>query len=375
MIRALLWLILLATIAVALALLSRYHTGYAILVVGGKRIDLDFNFLLLLVVLGYVVFHLLLRAVAHIRAIPERVRRARAARTDAAQEAAFENTLCAHLEGRHGEVSRLAEAAAAKPDRQRLAAALAALSAEALGDRDARDRWLSRAGDASGGPATLVPLLRASFALADGAAQAARAPLAAVLDARPDHPRGLALKYTLDQAEGNWSAAESTAKALARHGHWDARRLTEAERATALARLDAEATPAAVFAFWRKLGTLRDDSAIAQRAIDRLLAMGGKSQARELIETLLGRAWDPDLVLRYPETAGDDLTPMLARAEQWLTREPRDPALLLTLGRLCAMRDLRGKARGYLEAASSLSQGAEMTGWIEEALAGLGPAR
>ena len=38
------------------------------------------------------------------------------------------------------------------------------------------------------------------------------------------------------------------------------------------------------------------------------------------------------------------------RAESWLKSYPRDAVLLLALGRLCAARELWGKAQSYLEA-------------------------
>jgi len=44
----------------------------------------------------------------------------------------------------------------------------------------------------------------------------------------------------------------------------------------------------------------------------------------------------------------------IERAETWLKEHPRDAALLLTLGRLCADRGLWGKAQSYLEASLAI---------------------
>ena len=49
----------------------------------------------------------------------------------------------------------------------------------------------------------------------------------------------------------------------------------------------------------------------------------------------------------------------LAKAEDWLTRNPRDPQLLLTLGRLCVQSQLWGKAESYLEASLAIEPGWE----------------
>ena len=54
------------------------------------------------------------------------------------------------------------------------------------------------------------------------------------------------------------------------------------------------------------------------------------------------------------EGPGPNTVVQIERAEKWLAREPRDAALLLTLGRLCAREQLWGKAQSYLEASLSV---------------------
>ncbi len=44
----------------------------------------------------------------------------------------------------------------------------------------------------------------------------------------------------------------------------------------------------------------------------------------------------------------------IERAENWLKEHPRDPHLLLALGRLCTRQALWGKAQSYIEASLSL---------------------
>ena len=44
----------------------------------------------------------------------------------------------------------------------------------------------------------------------------------------------------------------------------------------------------------------------------------------------------------------------LERAEVWLVDHPRDPILLLVLGKLCAHQELWGKAQSYFEASVSI---------------------
>ena len=82
--------------------------------------------------------------------------------------------------------------------------------------------------------------------------------------------------------------------------------------------------------------------------------MGVCGKAHEVIEQSLGENWDSALAVLYAECDSGDTLRRIERAENWLTREPRDAALLLVLGRLCARQGLWGKAQSYLEASIAI---------------------
>ena len=87
------------------------------------------------------------------------------------------------------------------------------------------------------------------------------------------------------------------------------------------------------------------------RTIARSLVRAGLlAEAREIIEAALDAEWDDELGGLYADCAVDaEMAPLLERGEAWRVRHPREPGLLLTLGRLCAIAGLWGKAREYLE--------------------------
>ncbi|MDW8470089.1 MAG: hypothetical protein RML56_15160 [Burkholderiales bacterium] len=67
--------------------------------------------------------------------------------------------------------------------------------------------------------------------------------------------------------------------------------------------------------------------------------------------------WSEALIEQYaelPAGRGEELERearlRIERAERWLAARPREPKLLLALGRLCQQAGLWGKARDYLEA-------------------------
>ena len=85
------------------------------------------------------------------------------------------------------------------------------------------------------------------------------------------------------------------------------------------------------------------------------MQLGDGRAAQLAIENALAAAWEPELVLLYGECSDNEAIPRIERAEAWLKDRPQDADLLLTLGRLCAKRELWGKARSYLEASIGLS--------------------
>ena len=90
-----------------------------------------------------------------------------------------------------------------------------------------------------------------------------------------------------------------------------------------------------------------------------LIAAGDGSGAQKAIETQLALGWDTTLAGIYGRCEGGEVRSRLAKAEDWLTRNPRDPQLLLTLGRLCVQSQLWGKAESYLEASLAIEPGWE----------------
>ena len=74
----------------------------------------------------------------------------------------------------------------------------------------------------------------------------------------------------------------------------------------------------------------------------------------------------------YGQVRGRDPGKQLQAAEGWLKEHPNDPGLLLTLGRLCLINKLWGKAREYLEASLSFQRSAETCAELGRLLAQLG---
>ncbi|MCZ6803778.1 MAG: hypothetical protein O7D86_07575 [Proteobacteria bacterium] len=73
------------------------------------------------------------------------------------------------------------------------------------------------------------------------------------------------------------------------------------------------------------------------------------SDCEVLLRAALKRQWDHMLVRLYGLVIAIDPDKQQAMAESWLRNHSRDPALLLTLGRICMRNQLWGKARDYFQ--------------------------
>lgn len=100
---------------------------------------------------------------------------------------------------------------------------------------------------------------------------------------------------------------------------------------------------------------LQRQPTLLQIYIRYLLDKGETTLAETLLAEALKRSWDESLVLLYGLTHGTDPIKQLATAETWLKQHPKDPTLLLTLGRLSAQNQLWGKARDYFTLSSQFA--------------------
>ncbi|HEX4944869.1 MAG TPA: heme biosynthesis protein HemY, partial [Usitatibacteraceae bacterium] len=168
--------------------------------------------------------------------------------------------------------------------------------------------------------------------------------------------RLLRMRLDAETALRRWDEVLATASALAKLGGLSAQEAAASRRAAHLGNLKRKATDAAALAaYWKQIPSeLRVDSAIAATAASYHLSLGGAAEAQGIVESALEAGWDARLVALYADCAGESALPLIERAEKWLRANARDPALLLTLGKLCMHQGLWGKAQSYIEASLAL---------------------
>jgi HemY protein len=346
------WIVGIAALAVALTLAARYNSGYALFVLPSYRIELSLNLLLVLAAAAFAIGYVVVRAVSAALVLPRRVREYRLARRREKARSALLEALHEYFAGRYGRAEKAAAVSLEAGEQPVLSAVLAARAAHQLRAHERRDGYLATA--ASAPDEQLARLVTEAELLLDDRRPQKALDLLRQLPRR--HSAALKLELRAQQQLRNWEQVLELTEELRKRNAFDA---TQAEhvRRHALAEnlkrklLDSHALEET----WNRLAAAdRTDRRVAAAAAQCFIALGGSVQAHRIIEQALEAQWDGELVRLYAESGAGDTVARIQRAEAWLGSHPRDAALLLTLGRLCAEQELWGKAQSYLEASIAI---------------------
>jgi HemY protein len=349
------WSVVLAVLAVGIALIARQSDGYVVIVASPYRIELSLNLLVVGVLAGYLAFHLLARLAETLLAIPKRVAAYREERARTRARQSLNDALIAFFQGRFASAEKSASVAMESEESRGVAAIIAARSAHELGRFSEREQFLDQA---KGAPAVDQARLTtlADLLLAQGRHEESLAVLKDLAGRDARNVRLLRMRLAAETALKRWDEALQTTTALAKLGGIPEIEAAATRRAAHLGNLNRKAQDAAALTqYWKHLpNDLRVDPSIASTAARYHLALGGNAEAQVIVEDALAAGWDTGLVSLYADCAGTNALHLIERGEKWLREHARDPALLLTLGKLCMKQGLWGKAQSYIEASLAL---------------------
>lgn len=252
---------------------------------------------------------------------------------------------------------RLAAAGAEQPLMYYLGAARAA---QQLGQSEEADALLEQALNRQPKAELAVALAHAELQSMRGDAAAATETLQAMLSRHPGHQQVLRELVRLYRADNDYSALLGILPQLRKGKVLGSQALAALEVHIWQGRLraaGAEGTQAlpAVQAAWQQIpAPLRQDAELLLAYAETLHGLGADDEAEGLLRKAIKLHYDPRLVRLYGLLRGRDSLKQLQQAEDWLVRQPGDPVLLLSLGRLSLGCALWGKARDYLEASLAL---------------------
>ena len=114
----------------------------------------------------------------------------------------------------------------------------------------------------------------------------------------------------------------------------------------------------------------QSDATTIQFFADMLLNGGHPKAARELLQQVLSKQWQPALVRAYGEISADaHLETAIEQLRGWLKKKPQDPELLLALGRLLRVNGQHTQSHKCLvTAAKTIPSGDEATAESAEAV-------
>lgn len=355
--RGLVWFLVVAALAIGLALLARMNEGYVLIVAPPWRVEISLALFVILFAGSFALVYWLLRLVIHTLRMPAYVATFRQRQRMQKSMEALRGALLAYFEGRFGKSEKLASRAFELGESPPLAAILAARSAHFLRDGERRDAWLARAESAAPDARVARLATHAELLLEERRFEEAKQVLSELHANGARHVVTLRLLMRAEQGMQNWDEVLRIVRQLEKRGAVTpefARQMEVTATVESLKRKSLSADE--VRQSWRTVPVpLQQERRVAATAARLFMRLGDCRTAHAIVRAALESQWDEELVRLYGECASGDSLERLDQAEKWLERHPRDPALLLTLGRLCLERELWGKAQSYLEASVSES--------------------
>lgn len=109
--------------------------------------------------------------------------------------------------------------------------------------------------------------------------------------------------------------------------------------------------------------------------IDGLASADASEKALNILSKSIKSQWHQSLLEAYGRLEIKDGTKQLALGEQWLIKHPKDPLLLLALGRICRRMGFLGKAKDYMQSTIKLAPSAQAYNELAAVLELLGDSK
>jgi HemY protein len=358
MLRTLLWLLLLAALAVGLSLAARYNDGYALFVLPPWRVELSLNFLAVAALIGFFSLYWIFRTAGALTRLPKEVRAYRARRARGSAENTLHEAIRCMAEGRFSLAIRSAEKTFDNGHALGLAALVAWRAAHALRDQARMQMWRDRAYAHAEGGMTAVLMTEAELGVEARDFEGALAALERMSASGGRHIGALRLALRAHQGLNHWRDVARLVRVLEKHKALSAEQAAPLRRRAHGEVLKALTDDAkAIHAYWREMPSEdRLQPGLVVTAARTLAATNDCAGAAQLVEEVLDERWDSTLIAAYAQCPGGDTLGRIAHCEKWLHDHPRDAQLLLALGKLCRERQLWGKAQSYFEASLAVTE-------------------
>lgn len=228
----------------------------------------------------------------------------------------------------------------------------AAKAAEGSGSVERRDRYLQLAFEASSGSDVVVRLTQAELQHKHGELEKSIRTLQRLHQEHPTHPKILRLLSSLYESTNEWQLLLELLPDLRKADIFPKETLDHLQQTIYCRLLPTyeNKNQAALIQFWNDAPRIiQRDPVIVSEYAKVLMKFKAFEEAENILRYTLKKTWSDELIYLYGMIEGPLAKKQLKFAESFLENYPRNPYLLLTLGRLSLRNQLWGKARDYLE--------------------------
>jgi HemY protein len=277
-----------------------------------------------------------------------------------------EKGLVALLEGNWGTASKLLSRSANKSHKPIINYLAAAHAANELGQTKDAELMLKKAYDKAPDSEFAVGIAQAQIQFQQEQYEPCLATLLRLHKQQVHHPFVLKLLKAVYLKLEDWHNLIKLLPALQRDAKLDGKKIQSLE-ALAWNNLFVQKTDELIkrsqrddasnilASLWQSVPTpLQFDAELVETYAKQLIRLKQDRDCETLIRKVIERNWHDNLVRLYGMVEAQNLSEQLIHAEQWLKSRPNNPILLLTLGRLCLLNGLWGKAQEYFEASRRL---------------------
>jgi len=340
-------------LAVGIGVFLSHESGRVIFSAGGWTVQSSMSLFVLVLFLLLILFYYLLRLLGGLIHMPRSVERWRVHRRYRNSEYYLSQGLLSLVEGEW----RAAEKAFNKGVRYSrypmLNYLFAARAAQHQGNVQRRDHYLRLAHEYGAGSGIAVGLTQAELQLNQQQTEQAYATLRHLANEKPGEDQIKLMMLEASSELKDWRQALELLQDLANKNVLPLERvrakqfevyaglLRNAGESGDRDRLEQE---------WQAIPKkLRAEYYLIEVYVNERLRFPETADCEELLRRVLKKKWDAALIRLYGLVEGESSEKQLGFAEHLLSAHARDPALLLTLGRLARRNGLWGKARSYLE--------------------------
>jgi HemY protein len=342
-------------VAVGLALLIQEDSGYVLIGYKVWTLETSLAWFLLLGALLFGLLYFGLRLMANILATPQRIRSWKNRRGTRRARRALNQGLVELSEGQWKGAEKHLLRYADQSESPLLNYLAAARSAQQQGAHERRDHYLQLAHESMPSADVAVGLTQAELQLAHEQLEQALATLMHLRSIAPRHAHVLNLLKTLYKRLEDWQQLRDLIPELRKQKAIDEAEQLQLEVIVYTGLLNQAARDTdnvKLGQVWNQVPrNLRGNEALIATYAQHLMTRDQNSQAETLIRETLRHQWNEELIELYGRIKTPEPNKQLSTAEEWLKKNPRNPVLLLALGRLSQRCKLWGKARSYLEAA------------------------